>query len=549
MKLIRLASESPTGTFDAIFNEDVILDEDSQVALSSMSIETDEHRIIIDANSDTFTFNLRSAAAGSVDRVINLSHTDGRLLADGTFAPTTYNQNNYETLFSDLRAKVNAALVIDTQTDNTTKGGAEVGTQFDISVGKNKPETNKVRLTFAQSKLGPRYADLAKNIEPLAAGGVSVDTTPRSDYPALTAFNTWGKAAGLASAADNLSMTYSTYPITEGAGVFRARVDTWVDVGGDANLASGSIIALTSSPPAEYTTAMTDAQINFGIHADKVAGTYKVILNGVWTDTGVAVAYGTDIATRPRIELAISGGNVIGNIYQTVGGASQISRAVISVPVSVASRVTLPLYPVAIFRGAQSGASGCLFTDIRLTTDPFKDTANLTPTQTNENTDSTLGVGLPPKQNTSPSNYFMEFESPNLAAYLGFDGARSPRTLPDLNDFQKEFISDRAFSYTDLSDAFLVLLDNIKLNSYDSYDVTGTNTGGRQNLLAVCPADDIGNTIIYEPNNLLFIDINNTSKQYIRNIQARILKNDYSAISTNGLSSLVLIFKSKAERM
>ena len=55
-KLIRLTSTSGDGVFDGIFNEDIIIPENSEIALQSLSLERRSASININGNNNTLRF-------------------------------------------------------------------------------------------------------------------------------------------------------------------------------------------------------------------------------------------------------------------------------------------------------------------------------------------------------------------------------------------------------------------------------------------------------------------------------------------------------------
>jgi hypothetical protein len=83
----------------------------------------------------------------------------------------------------------------------------------------------------------------------------------------------------------------------------------------------------------------------------------------------------------------------------------------------------------------------------------------------------------------------------------------------------------------------MIELRNIQVDSYNS------DTGQRQNIIAVIPQQTAGvkGIIEYEPNNLYFIDI--LQETLIRNFTARILRIDGSRPKLSGISVLTLLIK------
>jgi hypothetical protein len=191
------------------------------------------------------------------------------------------------------------------------------------------------------------------------------------------------------------------------------------------------------------------------------------------------------------------------------------------------------LYPVIIFRGGVS-ANGLVVNArafvVRVISDPYINDTN--------------GVFEPEELGATPapaqpgnlrSSSFLEF-SPSLAEYLGYENPR----IPDVGVFTSEnqqFISDYGYTGANFSDAFLVEMMNLSLNSYDGY------TNQRQNYLCVIPAsdDNSNDTVIYTPPYPLFIDIGNKEKMTLRTVRCRLLNNDRSPIRLKGLATITIL--------
>ena len=84
---------------------------------------------------------------------------------------------------------------------------------------------------------------------------------------------------------------------------------------------------------------------------------------------------------------------------------------------------------------------------------------------------------------------------------------------------------------------------SLNVDSYDGF------TSGRKNILAVVPQLEQSNTasnenvVIYEPPYPVFLDLRNDAPITLRNIRARVVYSDGSAVVTNALSVMSLLFK------
>ena len=340
----------------------------------------------------------------------------------------------------------------------------------------------------------------------------------------------------------NESFTYYQHHLTQGAGIFRTKIRRLND--GDAETEKcGWIMGLTDvSIPLtlDGNAIFPNADIKYGMAVGRTDQSYQKIENGVFTPAvGLPNYVGNNDGANDIIELCIEFGSIKGRIYRE-GVANPIEA--FSVPYDG----TTNYFPFLIFRGDSNDR----LKFVRITSDPYIDPPTLT--IGNEFNDPEMsvpsGVSAPPapQSNTRPTFQMLNFESLSLSRFLGFENIRQP-----VNGFNLVrnflFSGDNKFELTDTADAFLVLLDNIQLKSYDDFDKNGFGKGGRKNIISVIPQSDSNETVIYEPNSFIFVDLDNTNAINIRNIKARILKNDYSPITTSGLSTLTLLIKNKNE--
>lgn len=533
MKLIRLTTTDENAHFDSLFNEDIIINENSQIALQSLSIEDNYQEIEINGDNNNLFYNLRVGGAGSLDKKITLNHT-GNVIGQ----EKSYNSNNYQLLFNDIMLKLNESLQYI---------GVEIGTQWRCSVLKDTTATGKIMIEAKQSRLSSRYSDLDANItqRTLTTTG-AIGATLQHTNPPNTENAIWNKTENEPASVSNSSMTYFQHSLTKGCGVFRVKVSTFeADDATESNLQAGAILGVSSSTFIEKIdkTDLTDLQINHGIHLDKKAGTYKVIKNGVWSDSGVNFVYGATSVTRPILEVVIQLGKIKGSVYQDDGAGGQNISVLFEEPYD---NITA-FYPVMIFRGKYtSGVKGLNLTQIRLTSDPYYD-VELSENHYPSNSDALLGTTAPGQNRVSTSCFF-RFQGSSLMTFLGFNQLRFPNIGSSVvSDFSITALTP--FKFTDFSDAFLVILDTIKIKSYDDYDPNNTRKGSRRDILGVVPKKDITGNIVYEPNSLLWLDIENYEKMYLRDIRARILKTDYSPIISNGLTSMVILIRDGNEKM
>ena len=103
------------------------------------------------------------------------------------------------------------------------------------------------------------------------------------------------------------------------------------------------------------------------------------------------------------------------------------------------------------------------------------------------------------------------------------------------------------------SDNFVVVLDSANVFSYDAsktdYGTAGidnpkiANRGRRLNIIATIPKNDNVGYLEYEPNEITYIDLDNSISKVIKNIEVRVLDKEFNKIDTFGTSILTLLIK------
>lgn len=508
MKIIRLTSESSSAVFDSYFNEDIRIEAESKIALCNASLESKSTLLQINGDNDTITFQVVSDNGSGYGGVhsITLSHT-------GT---GNYNSNNYQNLFNDIQRKMNQAI--------GARRGSEIGVQFQLSLATS----GKLQILGTQSDATPRRATLEANMNHDATGQPELTATA-GDNP------TWNRRVGVLATDTNEAFTYYTHHLTKGAGIFRTKIRNLTNA--DANNSKcGWIMGITDIDiPAKLAASnkLDDIDIKYGLAVGRTDNSYRKIENGHFTNAiGNPNMVGNDNGANDIMEICVEFGKIIGRVWRE--GAIDPIEAF-----SHDYNGTTSYFPFLIFRGDSSDRLKA----VKITSDPYIDPPAPVAIDFNDNE---VGAPPAPQSNVARTQTFFNFENLTLSRFLGFENIRQPVIgFNIVRHFQ--FSADDKFQLTDTADAFLVLLDNIQLKSYDDFDKNGLGKGGRKNILSVIPQSDSNETVIYEPNSFIFVDLDNTNAINIRNIKARILKNDYSEITTSGLSTLTLLIKNKDE--
>lgn len=496
MRLIRLTTEDSQAVFRAEYQDNITLPAGGKVALQNLSIESAPSRIVINSQNNTITTSISTGP----DIVINLSSG-------------TYDKDNFGDLLTEIAEQLNFGTGYSSFLNNIRELGVEWNSNVDAQ--------NKV---FIEYKRGAHSEN--QDLWVLGAPGVPVVervTTDGGTYSQV--------ASGTDNSGFNTSMLMPEF-IARGGGYCRARVHTLDAAAGSTEEENGFTLALTETDLRDKEPSdITLSQIKYGIHVtkDEPSGTYPIYLiqDGVRTLAPEEVLYyGPGDARNDVFELILSGDSLAYQRYDLSGNVTNLLNSV----QLTASQKQIPLYPLIAFHGRKANAKANL---VRETLSPYA-----TPIGADAK-DILTAPPRPPLQ--SYTGNFLLFESISLANFLGYENQRQP-VDGLLVGSTYTYTADKQFDPTDAADAFLVILDNIAIDSYDSY-ISGTKyiKSGRENILAVVPKSNKSGEIVYSAPYPTFIDLKNKDELLIRNIKARIVKSDYSVFAMRGLATLTLL--------
>jgi hypothetical protein len=316
----------------------------------------------------------------------------------------------------------------------------------------------------------------------------------------------------------NDSYLYIISPVNKGAGCLRAGLFSDFTPSTD----SGFILGYTAeNPPASTNPLPYDPNnIIYGIKYNGLGANYFLIKNGVQTDTSIISIIGD------TLEIQTVGGVVNFVIYRD----NPFSE--ITLGTSSYNHID-NIFPIAMFTG-----SNTVFYNIQFTSDEFYNKKNY-PTASDLEVLNADIVKI--TKNGVATNCYLQFNNPDLATLLGFKNSRYPSSGFE-SSINLEFLADQAFSLRDFSESYIVELLNIKLDSMDTI-----SKGPRSFLYSIPQLSAIKEHVVYQVPQLIFLDINNTFEINLREVKARILKQNLSKITCYGLSELVLIIKDKDE--
>ena len=488
MKLIRLITDNEKAIFNNTFNDNLVLNPNAKIALQSLSIDTENSVLIVDGANDEINYQITT----NITKTIKLNHD-------------SYSRLNYQDLFDDIRLKLNAnAGFIPAPSPDEDR--RELGIEWRC-------------VSNQQNKVSIEYHHGA-NSEHLGYWNYN----PKVERVFSNNRYVWRPTAGQPQDTGNeRSVLFKDY-ICRGCGILRCRTNKFINetLAPESN---GYIIGLSKNNiSAKDPKDIVNADLSYGIAVATDAGSnkhYYIVENGVYTQVlGLNPQYVSESNIRNDFQEVIKNFDTIQlNIYQELtGNVPQLIKE-FDFPNS-----DVKLYPFMVFRGTNADLN-----NVRATPTPFA--PNLT---ISDKDDFTLDrLGAPPVPQRNPSNNFLQFE-PSVADFLGYENPRQPQ-VGFFNVVAYDYIADKVFDPIDISDAFIIEMLNLKLDSYDGLKEQ------RKNILAVIPQSNKEGEIIFETNTPIFININNAKELLLRNLACRVVKPDYSELKMLGQATMVLL--------
>lgn len=398
----------------------------------------------------------------------------------------TYDKSTIDILLNDMTIKLNSAVSLD---------GAEYGKQFKAQIKDSKINI----ITGLGTNANYETDQVKKNVASTAAG----------------ILNRNGGTVG-----DTDSFLFLNKAMSKGSGAVKIRLHREPS-------ANGFILGITSTP---LNSSLTEIDLNTLNYAIKVIDDVSPIQVGqnvggtlTFTNTGELTHYvSAGSPNNDEYFIMIDEGKIKLKRYNGTGANDLLYQTNYN--------GTTDYYPVLIFLG-DSSTDAVRVSNFRFTPDPFYSSVATT-------ADTSEDVLTSPSQSTGnalKSQHFFRFGDPLLAEYLGFVNDRIPKVGTTVQEnFNIE--ADKQFKPSDLSESYIVELTNINLNSYDGA------TNQRRNILSTLVNTTIDNDrVSYIAPYPLYIDIDNSTPLLLKNIRARILKEDGAPITVNGLSQMTLL--------
>lgn len=482
MKLLRLTSTDDEGIFNTQFNEEIVFKKGSKLALHSLTFDQIPREITIDDNTNGISVVYNDTYTGTADLNNN-----------------TYRADNVSFLLDDIQNKLNNTL--------TAEQSNLIGCEWKVE----KNNDNKIQLT--------NYRSYPSNYEIPNILNNNEYVIEELEYRAKNE--------------DEIVNLASYDYIAKGSGVYRLikayKEFTFGLISSDPKLA-------VNNYPNDPSIIYFGVEYYDGTFDPERQGTgYYVIFNGQDITYDAPLGYavpsipytmGVSLNEPYEFYIEIINGELVLKYYSD--SSPSISGELMRKPYNGDN-----LFPFVNLPTIPSGTLPSDYEDYRIRLQYTK--SPLRGKNQEQYNGSPLLNFTPWKQNTF--NQSITFESSELAKFLGFISPNLP-TQKSTVENPLNYIAPYEFLLNTLNDSFIVELLDLKLDSYDS------DRKGRFNILSVISSLEISEVgIVYEANNLIFIDLNLYADLNVRNLRLRILNRDGGAVNIAGKSVMTLLLK------
>ena len=524
-KLVRLTSTETNGLFDAQFNDPLLIKPMSSVALQSANINIVAPQINITSGVNS-----------------NINITAGTQAYEAAIEENVYTKDNYLDLLNNIMDEANLGLEC---LDNPATPRDEIGTQVNVAINNE----NKIEIQMERGrKTTMSLPDDIKNTRVKYKGVSTTDFTLK-------------KSAALPASNDLFrSFAYGKTEFNKASGVFQLRIKEMaaVPASGIGGFAMGlvhksKIHKLHGANPSFQLTDFT-----LGITTgDAVATNYAIKVgqnDPAFVDSGVApervnTAH-PNVLEHDILEIRVTEGVAKIVVNQHTAGTQQLGA---DIPINIKSSANTlgdlletEFKCVVCIRAALAELQLDRVTFIE---DPYDNTASdidLNDTGVVSGALHALGAGTPitPPDNRrrQPLVVNMVFPTRELAQFLGYNSVNLNPNGTALGFQESFFLADETLKVLMKNERFIVEMLNLNIDSYDGF------LKRKVNLLHSLQLEQaqVGSThatIKYEPNEIIYLDLNNAQELRLTNLRARVVSEQYDNIDTEGFNVMNLLFK------
>lgn len=589
-KLIRLTSDTGDGVFNGIFNQEIEIKEDSEIALQSLSLERLSASVKITSDNNSVAF----ASVDATESPVGVFEPN----QIGTIIPSgIYDKSNVEGFFgiiSNAMNKVCNAFI----TTLEERWGIQHNVYQDVS-GKVAVGANLSPFYQIQKWQPPDYYnDGIGDMSFLRHGEAYNGSIPNNQRVVI-----WGEfqtgeygmwrgddtttGGGGTEPEFNEAYIFGNEAITKSTGAFRTRFKRLnTDGAGTAGFTMGLVKGdegLLKAKNASLKLEDFSYAIRVNGHATPIQYINKAGSTSADFTSSVTPVNHTTAAWRDQLndvlDIRVGQGEIYGHITSQADAVATPIKTRLNGMVDY--EVGADYYWVICLH---EGKDKVVLDLVGVTLDPFGKNGGNRETSVNPfnafDQSITTGFSAITDLPVQPQYQLVAGFTPDVtfneivSKYLGFPTPKlvgveilEPATmipngvdgLPDPGlayylDKGYYWLADVGFDNTYDSDTYIIDTQTFTLDSYDSYGLSAgersANSGGsRRNIIATIPVSETTlsgttNSIIqYEPATQNYIKIRNRGNVVTRQIRCRLLSGMYQPIKTEGLASIVLLIK------
>lgn len=562
-RLYRLTSQTNDGVFDTLFDQDIDIPAGAEIALQSASFDRQSNQVKIDETNRTVEFGLDintwttymdegtfsqlvdgeamlTSTAANMNRVIDMNDSDNYVPGGDGYSYVIDKGSQWRMqLDSDGKSEITAKTYPSSPISNSYYGATTAFSKTNVFAGVDKPEVVQAGVVGA--------------LDTMSRPGTG--TSEDGEY--------------------NDSYIYGKVRMTKGTGCVRVRVAEIVSNGAAPRATIGLVAGPEGLAKLEAgTLENTDIQWALQVCGRNHQYRYKQgagagFQNALQTDgTTLLLPENVILPTEADnandvLEICIGGdGGFAGEkeqaidmvIHQELGGRTKVGN-----PISIYPDQSVDWYYFVSFqRPVAEFALDMMEVDF----DPyeFEQDTIVAPFPVQESTITTVvrnGWGYLDAILLSDRKGIFNWGSSEVGAFFGFANGKPDDIIGD--SFAKSalytFTSGLRAEFSVTAKNYLVLFDNMPLNSFDSYSefdavARAANAGGsRRNLLATVPVkeDQIQqgsvSQVAFEPNTLNYISLQNRSPMLTRELRCRVLTSTYQPVIVDGMASLTVLIR------
>ncbi len=562
-KLIRLTSDSGDGVFNGLFNEEISIKEESQIALQSLTLERRAQTIDVNSTNNTFNFS-------SVGTDFNQS---------GEIIPQQgYDKTNNDVFLKNITNGANRVCSMTTES-------AQMNIQWNVGrVGNGEVAVSAAVSPFytldevgfgTGAAAGPTFSILDRSVVNNIVGAEAVKAGEEFQVGEA---GIWRENDTVQPSTNlNESYMWGSYPMIKSTGALRTRFKRLNTTGAGLDTFTMGVVKGSSGLTKLRNSTLDISDVEYLIRArgHNTAMQFKAGTLGTLTPTVTPINHtvANTLNKNDVLEIIFDNGQLLGQIHQNDavgGGGTDIVTSLTAIDVEDGEDYYW-------FISLHEGKDNCVLDMTNVSLDPFQapdirlEIQNQRLTSPIEETALTTVIiydrdtvlngtwqFVPPSTTDSTVANFLGFKANTLTPLV-----YAPKiSAIDLNSGSQYEITT-GFSWTagtvyDLGQPQNYIIDTqtFTLDSFDSFGLSADERnaksgGGRRNILATIPDNGVpvvgtANELIqYQPNTLYYIDIKNRGDVVTRQLRFRILSGDYSSIKTEGMVSMTLLISSK----